>query len=864
MAVEAAYQALAAPIDASDTEQRRRLEALAPHLRAEVQAMMGLEQSATQFLRGDALRLMERALHAVGDGADAGSEGALLDGAMIGPYRIVRELGRGGMGSVHLAERTLAGVVQRVALKRIDRFRVRPELAARFGAEQRVLASLDHNGIARLLDVGLDERIGPYLVMEFVDGARLDRWCDENRLELHDRAALLADVCDAVHAAHQRLIAHRDLKPANVLVTREGVAKLVDFGIAGVLSDASDREPSMPPAALTPAYASPEQRAGAALSTASDIYSLGVIAHELFAGCLPDTGGAEVRGGPSPCSVPEAGHSMAARWKSLPPEEQGAIAECRCTSARRLDRALKGDLGSIVRKATARDASNRYTTAAALAEDLRRSLRHEVIAAGSASAAHRLGKLIRRHRAASIAASIASVAIVGAGVTAVVAAVHARRAEVEVRAALHTAETEASVAQAFNDFVIRMLTAPSPMRTDVAGRNPGETRLADLLSDAVEALPTLRGRPEVEARVTAFLAMTYAHMGESAEAERLYGRALELQVSERGAHDPEALSMRDSLGSVLLSLSRIDEAREHFEFVLEARRRTLGPDDPLRLATLNNLAQTLARSSRKADALPLLQEVVARQRASGTLSTRDGLVSLDNLALALIGAGRAEEALPIQAEALEGMRELLGRDHPDAIEALGNRAFTLFSMGDVGAAAGIYEEVVALWSARTSPSDPRTAGQRINLASCYDRLGRTEQALEQFDLAIAALPDDGSVDPSTRGRALTNRATALRRAGRLDEAEAGFERAIGFQEAQLPATALGLHSARAGLGGVLLELGRVEEAIPLLTQAAEATAAMHGDEHPRTRSTLAELGEALERAGRVDDARVIRARLGPD
>jgi len=863
MAVEAAYQALAEPRDSNDTEHRRRLEALAPHLRAEVEAMVGLGPSATQFLRGDALRLMERAQREVGEGIDAGSDGALLEGATIGPYTIVRELGRGGMGSVHLAERTLAGVVQQVAFKRIDRFRVRPGLAARFAAEQRVLASLDHPGIARLLDVGMDERVGPYLVMEFVDGARLDRWCDGRRLELRERAALLASICDAVHAAHQRLIAHRDLKPANVLVTREGVAKLVDFGIAGVLSDAADRERSISPAALTPAYASPEQRAGAALSTASDIYSLGVIAHELFAGCLPATHGAERRSSTAPSSMPEDGHSMAARWRSLPPQAQASIADCRSTSVRRLDRELGGELGSIVRKATACDPADRYATAAALAEDLRRSLRHEVIAAAHATPSLRLRKLVRRHRAASIAAAIACVAIVGAGVTAVVAAVNARRAEVEVREALRTAETEASVARSFNDFVIHMLTAPSPMRTDSAGRIPRDTRLADVLGDAIAALPTLRDRPEVEARVTAFLAMTHAHMGDATEAARLYQRALELQISERGANDPEALSMRDSLGSVLLSLTRIDEARSHFERVLQERRRTLGPDDPLTLATLNNLAQALAQSGRSAEALPLLQEVVARRRASGTLRTRDGLASLDNLALALIAAGRAPEALPLQAEALEGLRELLGDDHPDAINALGNRAFTLFSLGDVAAAATLYEEVVARWVARTSPTDPRVPGQRINLASCLERLGRVDEALRHFDLAITALPEDGSLDPSTRGRALTNRAIALRRAGRLAEAEAGFQSALAFAEARLPPSAPALANARAGLGGVRLELGRAAEAVPLLAQAADASAAAHGEQHPRTRALLVELGDALERAGRHDDARRVRARLGP-
>jgi len=857
--VEAAYQSVREACGESVAERRLVLQGLPSRLRCEVEALLRLGDSATQFLRGDALGLMERARRHAGADADGAENDTLPDGAFIGPYRLRRELGRGGMGSVHLAERSLAGVVQLVALKRIDRFRVRHQLVARFEEEQRVLASLDHPGIARLLDVGVDDRVGPYLVMEFVDGTRIDDWCDERRLDIHARVELLAQVCDAVHAVHQRLVAHRDLKPANVLVTHEGVAKLVDFGIAGLISQELGRgEPST---ALTPAYASPEQRAGSAQSTASDIYALGVIAHELLAGCLPSTVREATGGAMSDTATAHAGPSLVASWRSMTAERQTTIAARRSCTPRRLTRLLSGDLDAIVRRATAFDARDRYATAASLGEDLRRSLRHEVIEAGASSSAIRLRKFVRRHRAASVAGAAACVALLAAGAIAIAAAVHSRRAELEVRDALARAETEGSVAKAFNDFVIRMLTAPSPMLPQTSSRSPGDARLSDLLGDAVAALPTLRDRPEVESRVTAFLAMTHAHMGDPAAAASLYQRALALQSAARGTHDNEALSMRDSLGSVLLALDRLDEAQSHLETVLAARMSSIGPDDPLTLATRNNLAQVLARRGRNAEALRLLEEVVARRRAHGTLRTRDGLASLDNLALALIAAGRAADALPPQNEALEGLRTLLGADHPDAIEALGNRAFLLFSLGDIAAAALLFDEVVERWSSLTSPTDPRAVGQRINLASCYDRLGRLDEALTHFDFAIAALPDDGRLDPATRARALTNRAAALRRAGRLAESAAGFEASIAFQKAHLPSNASSAANARAGLGGVLLELGRVDEAIPQLTHASEAFSSMHGDQHPRTRALIAELADALDRAGRANESQAIRSRL---
>jgi len=844
----------------------RALDALPDPIRCEVKALLALRETATSFLQADGLQLMQRIDAQARSEMDGISEGEapIADGDVVGFYRILRLLGRGGMGSVHLAERTLAGVVQQVALKRIARAVHHPELVARFRREQRLLASLDHPGIARLLDVGVDERFGPYLVMEFVDGERLDRYADERRLSLAERIELMARVCEVVHAAHQRLVVHRDLKPANVLVTREGAVKLVDFGISRMLEDthAEDMLVTAVPA-LTPAYASPEQLRGAPVSTSADVYSLGVIAHELFCGHLPyrleDASrraleNAIDRGDALP---------LGSQFRSLSAEEQRELALHRRSSVASLDRALRGDLESIVSMALMREPSDRYAGAEALADDLRRHLRDEPITARNHRVRELVRKFVRRHRGAVAAAVVAALALTTALVASTWAAFHATRAESRMRDALTKAETETAVALALNDFVVDMLTAPSPMRLDASGRLPRDTRVLDVLADAAQALPALAQQPIAEARVRAFLAMVHAQLGDYEKADELYETAHAIQMRTLGSEDPDALIMIDSRASVLMLLMRATEALPILEQVVEVRQRTLGHSHPLTLVSQNNRAQALTQLGRHEQALPVLRSVVALRRETGTLQSRDGFTTLDNLALALSELGRPEEALEPQREALEGLQALLGSDHPDAIDALGNRAFMLFALGRYEEVAPLYEDVVARWTMRTSTSDPRVLSYSVNLASCYDRLGRIDESAALFGRVIDAIPADGSGEAANRARAMTNLASALRRASRLDESEAAYIEAIQFLTHHMPTGAIAIAGAHAGLGSLLTERKRPIEAIEHLQRSFDALDGAIGVAHLRTQRVIAEMVAAQEAAGRVEDAAKWRARLLP-
>jgi serine/threonine-protein kinase len=445
-----------------------------------------------------------------GPGVGAGAAwGEPEPGVVVGPWRLLRELGQGGMGSVWLAERADGSLKRQVALK-LPRLAWARGLAERMALERDILATLEHPHIARLYDAGVDAAGRPWLALEHVQGQPIDRFCRERRLGMRPRVELLLQVCEAVAYAHSRLVIHRDLKPGNILVTDEGQVRLLDFGIAKLVAADAVAAPDSPATTqgFTAAYASPEQLLGVPLGTATDVYSLGAVAHELLCGQRPFA------------DVPEAG---GARLRARTIEEaplprsacrDGAVAAEFGLTLLAWQRAVAGDLDAVLLRALARQPERRHASVPALAEDLRRWRDGHPVLARRPSPGYVAGRFVRRHRWAVLAATVAGIALLGMGAVAVVQGLQAR--------------TEAQRAQASRDFLLSLFERADPDLR--GGRDVG---VRELLAQGEAQVNSLPGPAQREVLQT--VSQLWLNLGELTRAEQALARQVALAAGQGDA-----------------------------------------------------------------------------------------------------------------------------------------------------------------------------------------------------------------------------------------------------------------------------------------------------------------------------------------
>ncbi len=448
-----------------------------------------------------------------------------LAGATVGRYRIVREVGRGGMAVVYLAERADGQFRQEVALKLLSAGLVASHVSRRFDRERQILARARHPGVARLLDGGAGPGGRPYLVMEYVDGRPIDRYCDEERLTPEARLKLFLQVARVVEDAHRNLVVHRDIKPSNILVTAEGHAKLLDFGIAKLLDpEATSGDAAVSGSAIrlmTPAYASPEQVRGLPVTTASDIYQLGLLLYALLTGRFPYDLGTGGNGDPAERmraivqkepARPSMAASSAEGWPppGQDPRAPEEIAAARGTTVVRLRRTLSGDLDAILGRALAKEPEKRYGSVAQLIEDIERHLEGRIVTARQDSWAYRTGKLVRRHSAVFATAAIAVLLVLALGL------VYTSGLARERDRARQEAAREARV----SGFLRTLFDVPP-------GAGPLTPR--QILDRAVARVDLeLAGEPDVQSDLLALLSGMYKDLGLVAEAKVLQARSEEL------------------------------------------------------------------------------------------------------------------------------------------------------------------------------------------------------------------------------------------------------------------------------------------------------------------------------------------------
>jgi serine/threonine-protein kinase len=755
-------------------------------------------------------------------------------GQRVGPYLLVRELGRGGMGAVYLAERDDGEFEGRVAIKMMLGHHT-PELVRRFNAERRILARLEHPNIARLYDAGTSADGVPYVVMEHVDGEPIDAYCTRLALATADRVRLFRTVCDAVQYAHAHLIVHRDLKPGNILVTRDGTVKLLDFGIAKLLDDGAagaSIETQVGFRLMTPRYASPEQARGGVIATASDVYSLGVVLFELLTGALP-------------YAVPSHPSSEVERviTEELPPRPSTlpGVSE-------RVRRELRGDLDVIVLAALRKEAARRYASAGELGEDLRRHVDGMPVRARPDTVRYRTGKFVRRHRPA--------VAAIAAGFVAVASLVAFYTARLARQRDL--ARVEAEKAEQVSSFVIGLFEVSNPSRAR------GETITARELLDssARRVRDALADQPEVRATMMGVMGRVYSNLALYAEAAPLLEEALALRRSHLGPIHEDVAGSATSLAGNLYSTGDYERAEELHREALRIQRALHRGDHADLVGAMENLGHFLARKGDLAAADTLYRDALAMHRRlpanDGRLaSLLDGYafvldalgdydgseakhresvalverrmrgdslilgVALNNLANVLSTKGNFVEAEPMLRRSLAISRVYYGNDHPDVGASLTNLGRVLRNTGRLEEAEELFRESLRIAELRQGAEHPDVATDLGFLAGILVERGQLADAEALQRRAVAIRRKGLGAQHAYVAMSLNELAGSLHRQGKLDEAEAVFREGLEIRRRAYqpghPYTAYSL----VGLGGLLLERGRTAQAEPLLREALE-------------------------------------------
>ena len=673
-------------------------------LRREVEALLAADARADAFDSGvDSARVA-----AATDWVDSATVESLSGGERIGPWRILRELGRGGMGVVFLAERADGQYEQQTAIKLIKRGMDSDAVQTRFLRERQILARLEHPHIARLLDGGIAADGRPYFAMEYIDGSPLLAYCAELRLALEKRIELFLDICAAVQFAHGQLVVHRDIKPSNILVAANGSTKLLDFGIAKLLDDSLGAQTNATVDAaqhpLTLAYAAPEQLRGEPVGIATDVYALGGVLYELLTGVRPfDLGDA-----PTLDDVQRVLDATAPPAPSM-----------RCSSASLVSaHSLRGDLDMIVQAAMKREPQRRYSTVEAFAADLRRYLGGRPIAARRDSSTYRIGKFVARHRtgvAASVFGMIALIAALGMAVW---------------QARAKTREAQAS--QEVTAFLVGLFAGSDPTHSGGAAISA-----QDLLDQGAKRLQgKLENAPMLRARLLNTVATTYTALGLYDRALPLAEQALMLRRQNLAGNDPELADSLDELGQIHTQKADYAQAEPLLHEALAVRRSQLGEDDPATIETLGNLGALLqSRGDFQAADLLFVAALQAAQRHYGDAAVETAL-RLDDEATNLDNLGKKIDALATYRRALAIREKNLGGDDPDVATSLHNTGTILDESGNEEEARILLERALAIRRKVFGPGHPLVGFTELALAGVYQGLDRFDDAEKIADDAL--------------------------------------------------------------------------------------------------------------------------------
>jgi eukaryotic-like serine/threonine-protein kinase len=784
------------------------------------------------------------------------ARGNLMIGKLIGKYKIIKELGHGGMGSVYLAERADGEYVQRTAIKLQHSPFVSEAQVQGFKSERQILASLEHDHIARLLDGGITSQGQPYYVMEFVDGKPIDEYCDEKRLTINERLKLFQDVCSAVQYAHRKLVVHRDLKPSNILVTHEGSVKLLDFGIAkvlggGVEATSDNLSAELQPAwqgfqPLTPSYASPEQVRGTTITTASDIYQLGVVLYELLVGYRPYKidGNSPTELERAVCASEPVSPGNRLRQSGIlnhaDSTEQERISEARRTGIRQLRRQLRGDPDAIIMKAIHKEPECRYDSAEQFSGDIRRYLEKKPVLAHPLSKLYRTQKFVRRNPFEITAMLLITLLLAGYLIT---ITWHTQK----TRDALAQAQREADKSAQVVEFMLGMFRAGDPRA------HPGDRVTAgELLERGLSEANLLDSRPELQANMFNVIGKVYTGLGRYNDATEILEKAVNLQRRFSGNTGTETARYINDLAVALTRQGKYEEAYSMYSESLDILIGQFGEKHPEVANTMDMMGAWV----------PVTGFDEARDLRYRVLEIRNEIYGENHLLTAdahmkvgQIERSRAEPEKAILSfnKALEIRKRELGPVHPDVAESMFFLAdvYRLYDI-DPAASGQLYREALAILDEAVGEHHfsrlHGLSGLATLLSGLGDHSGAVELYLEGLEIRLSVY---GEEHPST-AEGYGHLASGYSRMGEHVMAEHYYRKSLGIWEKLLGPDHIAVSGAMAGLGNSLVDQQKFDEAESLFKKALEIQIKQYGKNSGAM--MIAALGRLYQMRGDLDTA----------
>ena len=799
-------------------------------------------------------------------------------GEVIGNYRVLRELGSGGMAVVYLAERADGHFEQRVALKILHFGADSAEARRHFAQERQILASLNHPAIARLIDGGITSAGLPYLAMEYVEGTPIDAFCDQRAASLAERLHLFLQVADAVQHAHHYLIVHRDLKPSNIVVTPEGAVKLLDFGIAKLL-DPDAFVHAAPPTRdavrlLTPEYASPEQIRGDPTTTATDVHQLGRLLYELLTGRSPYP----LRARNSLASLRTVLEceprrpSAAISGAETTAEERTSleqVSSARGLTPQRLAQSLRGDLDAILLKALHREPQRRYASVAQFADDVQRYLQREPVSAHDGVRFYRAGKFLQRNLAAvAVAAVVLSsfLLLIGWYTTQLAgerdrAAAEAQRAAAEAQ----RARREEATAARISDFL------GSVFRGSQLGMARADTTARELLDRGAARIEAeLAGQPAVQARLLNVIGNVYAQYDLRDKAHALAERALQLNLQEFGTGSLEAAESQLVLAAIIRDRGELPAGERLLEEVLRVREAKLGPQHVATAEVLQALGMNLYRQGRKLDAIRFSERAV--EIYSNTVSPYDerSVNAKVTLGMALVSTGQLQRARTHYQELLPVIERSLGPEHRNLAAALTNLANTKLQLEDYDGAEQQLRQALGILQKLYAPDHSDIQVVLSSLGRLYCLTGRFQEAIGLFEQIIATSRNGGSARRPLEATAQELLGELLRDMGKYDAAHPHLQAAMAIWREFPGESRLRYAISLVDHGQLLLDEGNVAGARQPVEEAMTIARRMlpHGDYDLAPMLVvhgifLARSGKAAESEAALREALAIYARMLP-